>query len=159
MAFLFEDRSLRRWPVGSRRALLDGGEMLADDQPPPDREWWVNFYHFLDPVSGALSNEFLCGQEPPANFHLRSGFIPGWAHVAYWEDLGALRFILGRTYGKVYLRDQEYRPWPRQVQVALSALGYVVWAAILLGGAYTIITWAPDLLSRSFASMRSLIGS
>ncbi len=156
-AFLFK-KSLKPWPQGSRRALLDGGETLEENQLPEKREWWINFYHVLDPVSGALSSPVLCAQEPPANFHIGSGCIPGLAHMAYWEDARTLRFILGRTYGRDYLRDKEYRPWSPQVLSALSILGYTVWAGILTGLAYEIVRWAPDIIKLAVKNLKGLIG-
>ena len=129
-------------------------ELLKDGQPPNEREWWINFYHVMDPVSGALSSPVLCDHEPPANFHARSGWIPGWAHVAYWTDSRILRFILGRTYGKEYVRDREYRPLSR----AVSVLGYFVWAVILFGLAFAIIRWAPLLTTWALNYLKGRAG-
>ncbi|MGH7255528.1 MAG: hypothetical protein ACREI3_07100, partial [Nitrospirales bacterium] len=67
IAFLFGEQALRPWPTDGRRSLLDGGETLAEGQEKDKQEWWINFYHVLDPVSGALSNPLICGDRPPAN--------------------------------------------------------------------------------------------
>lgn len=158
VAFLFGTKSLRPWPKGERMALLEGGETLKKDQSPEAPEWWINFYHVLDPVSGALSSKLICGEEPPANLHIRSGFIPGWAHLAYWKDVRTLRFILSRTYGKTYLYDQEYIPWSAQTLSALAALAYFLWAAILIAGVYAIIQWGPLLVKLVLANARHLLG-
>lgn len=145
VAFLFKQKSLRPWPATQHRALFVGGETLAS-KDPAETEWWINFYNVLDPVSGALESTFICGNQPPSNIHIRSGLIPGFAHIAYWKDPTTLRFILGRTYGTDYLRDQEYRPWPPWVLSALAAMGYFIWAAVLFGTSYALYRWGPDLL-------------
>ncbi len=142
VAFLFKD-SLRPWPQKDRSELLTGGDATARGSEEL-REWWINFYHVLDPVSGALSAQLICGKRPPGNLHMASGVIPGWAHVAYWTDLRTLRFILGRTYGKEYLHDRQVRPWPAWRLTILAFVGYLVWAGLLCGGAYVIIRWAMD---------------
>lgn len=146
VAFLFKEKSLRPWPEGARREFLMGGETLEKEAGAEKREWWINFYHVLDPVSGALQNPLICGDQPPSNHHIRSGLIPGLAHVAYWTDRTALRFILSRTYGKNYLHDKEFRPWPPWLLTLLAVLGYVTWAAILLGAVYGLYRWGPTIL-------------
>lgn len=146
VAFLFKHSSLRPWPADARRrALLLGGETVTS-KDPGETEWWINFYHVLDPVSGALENPFICGKQVPSNIHIRSGWIPGLAHIAYWNDPTTLRFILGRTFGTTFLRDKEYRPWPSWVLTALAAMSYFVWAMILFGAVYTLYRWGPALL-------------
>jgi hypothetical protein len=161
VAFLFKKESLRPWPdaekelesavdgkpeVGRKhRALLDSGETLTS-RDPAETEWWVNFYSVFDPISGALQSPFICGNQPPLNIHVRSGLIPGLAHLAYWTDPTTLRFILGRTYGTRFLKDKEYRPWPPSVLSALAAIGYFTWATILCGALYTLFRWGPSLL-------------
>jgi hypothetical protein len=145
VAFLFKDKSLRAWPSKQHRALLAAGEKVTVDKPS-ETEWWINFYHVFDPVSGALESPFICGQQPPSNIHIRSGFIPGFAHSAYWKDIGTLRFILGRTYGPGVLRDKEYRPWRPWVLSGLAALGYLVWAVALFGAVYALYSYGPDIL-------------
>lgn len=157
VAFLFKEDSLHPWPSATpRRALLSSGEMLKRKLPakkdPTKTEWWINFYHVFDPVSGALQNPFICGTQPPSNLHIgfRSGFLPGLAHVAYWKDPTTLRFILARTFGATYLRDQEYRPWSPTALTALAAMGYITWAAVLLvtllGSVYALYRWGPYVL-------------
>lgn len=145
VAFLFKHESLRPWPDASRRALLVDGETLSSKEPA-ETEWWINFYHVLDPVSGALENPFICGNQSPSNIHIRSGLIPGLAHVAYWTDPATLRFILGRAYGTGILHDKEYRPWPPWVLSALAVMGYFTWATTLFGAVYALYRWGPDLL-------------
>jgi hypothetical protein len=168
IAFLFGETTLRPWPRGDRAAWLEGGEPRpgrdrragdrASDEPPPaeDREWWVNFYHVLDPVSEPLDSELLCGGRPPLNLHLRSGLLPGLAHLAYWRDQRCLRFIMARTYGTRYLRDQDYHPWPRGLKMLVAGLSYLLWTVVLLGGfaaaVWVVWTWGPELL-------RTLLGA
>jgi hypothetical protein len=141
VAFLFGGRSLRRWPAGTRRSALVGGETLHDGDPPQEREWWVNFYHVLDPVSGALSSRCICGDQPPANIHI--GFLraPGFAHVAYWKDSLVLRFVLARTYGRRFLRDREYRPRSVVVLALFAVVSYVVWFVLVTGAALYVVWW------------------
>lgn len=170
VAFLFKEKSLRPWPIAGipantgkpgettgestrkpRRAQFIGGETPAGKvKKRTETEWWINFYHVLDPVSGTLENPFICGDQPPLNIHIRSGVIPGLAHVGYWRDASTLRFILGRTYGKDFLWDKEYRPWRLGVLRALATAGYFVWAAILfgipIGAGYALYKYGPALL-------------
>jgi len=147
VAYLFGDKSLRPWPVKGRRGLVESGERITEgDDDPHKTEWWINFYHVLDPVSGSLQNPTICGEEPPSNIHIRNGFLPGIAHLAYWTDTTALRFILGRTYGPRFLKDREFRPWPLLVQKVLAIVGYFTFAAILIGSAIGLIHWGPDIL-------------
>lgn len=157
-AFLFGERSLRPWPKGVRTAFLQGGERFEKNQPPEAREWWINFYHVLDPVSGSLEHTLICGEKPPASFHIYSGWIPGWAHVAYWSDMRTLRFILSRIYGKDYLPDRELVPWPPQVLGALALGTYLVWAAALIVAAYALITWMPQLAELTLAKLKIALG-
>ncbi|MFZ1144695.1 MAG: hypothetical protein WB359_13140 [Bryobacteraceae bacterium] len=147
VAFLFRKKSLCPWTRAGRRALLSSGERLAGEEPGSDKtEWWINFYHVLDPVSGALQSPFICGNQPPSNIHIRFWLMPGLAHVGYWTDPTTLRFILGRTYGTAFLKDQEYRAWSPWVLSALAVIGYFVWAAILCGFGYAFFRWAPLIL-------------
>jgi hypothetical protein len=146
VAFLFKERALRQWPGGAHRSLLESGERLTGSADSGTTEWWINFYHVLDPVSGALQNPFLCGTEPPSNIHIRSGFLPAIAHLAYWTDNTALRFILGRTYGAQFLKDQEFRPWPLWVQRLVGIAGYFTFAGILIGSMIGLIHWGPEIL-------------
>ncbi len=76
MAYLFRETSLRLWPGIPRHELLDGGEDWKARFPggdkkktsnEEDREWWFNFYHVLDPVSGALDSEYIFRGKPPVN--------------------------------------------------------------------------------------------
>jgi hypothetical protein len=145
VAFLFKKESLRPWPGAQRRALFFDGETLTE-KDPAKTEWWINFYHALDPVSGSLENPFICGDQPPSNIHIRSSFIPGLAHSAYWKDPDVLRFILGRTYGTNLLRDKEYAPPFPWVLRALALMGYISWVAILFGSVYALYSYAPSIL-------------
>lgn len=119
-AFLFGD-ALRRWPPSH--------SVEAENFD------WVNFHHMLDPVSGRLRHERLVEHRRPVNYHLRSGWIPGLAHVAYWTDTATLRFILSRTYGRRVLPDGEYKPFGRLALVARALLAYAIWGALLTAAA------------------------
>jgi hypothetical protein len=148
-AFLFPERSLKPWPCDGegRRSLLDGGETLKDSDGSTHKEWWINFYHVLDPVSGALSNPYICGDKtPPSNIHIRLANLPGAAHVAYWKDSRVLRFVLTRTYGKRFLRDREYRPRSALLLSFLAAMAYLIWGAILVGLVVALVWWLWSLV-------------
>ena len=110
----------------------------------------MNFYHVLDPISGALKHPTFCRGQPPQNYHLRSGFIPGLAHLAYWQDATALRYILGRTYGPEYLRDQPFDPWSPAVLTALAVAAYLTWAPLLYLVAFGIVRWGPHAVFKVF---------
>jgi hypothetical protein len=144
IAYLYKRQALRPWPKGARRALLNGGETFELNQLPKDREWWVNFYHIFDPVSGALGAPLICGNEQPTNVHMGLWHLPGLAHIAYWRDLKTLRFILTRTFGREFLHDREYRRWPGWLLATIATLTHIMWGAILFGiiwGLYKGITW------------------
>jgi hypothetical protein len=147
VATLFRRKSLRPWPRKGRMGLLENGETIDDDDKERDKtEWWINFYSVLDPVSGALEHPFICGDRPPMNIHIPSAWIPGLAHVKYWTDSTTLRFILGRTYGTRFLKDQKYKPWsPRKIR-AVAVAGYVTWCALLGLSVGALYHWGPAIL-------------
>lgn len=134
--------AIRPWPKGDRRAWLEGGEIFQPGQPEEEQEWWVNFYHVGDPVSGPLNNPIICGTNPPANYHIGPWHIPGYAHVAYWGDTKTMRFVLGRTYGYQYMPDEKYVPMSPAALTLLAALFYFVWAFLLSGLTLVILWWA-----------------
>ncbi len=167
IAVLFGEEALRPWPEQDRDTLLEGGEPVVEPLPEPEpgearsdgpqpkttnepeEEWWVNFYNIFDPVSGALGNEMICGERPPLNllssFRLTS-LIPGVAHIQYWSDSErTLRFLLSRTYGPKFLRDKAVDLDPESHRMLMGVLGYVFWAALLVGLAAGAIRYAPDL--------------
>ncbi len=136
-AFLFEN-AVRPWPAVPRSQLLDGCEKFEDrDQP----DWWINYYHVLDPVSGSLSHPMItAGQPGPVNIHLRNLLeIPGAAHVAYWHKVEVLRYILGRTYGVEHLPD----PAPVKEEPVRNRLyavtGMGIWTVIIVGAVWAIV--------------------
>ena len=149
IAFLFKDNTLRPWPSGKdgniqRRSLLKtDGEFDKTEKDKSENhkkgEWWINFYHVLDPVSGSLSAKFICGDNPPYNYHLTSGWIPAWTHAAYWKDKRMLRFILGRAYGSDYLEDKYFKPWPGFLKILLAIISYLFWGALLLSIIYALV--------------------
>lgn len=144
IAYLFPE-SLRPWPSEDRQELIEGGETPTKDREK--REWWINFYHVLDPVSGALSSSFISGKRPPMNLHIKLPALPGLAHVAYWTDSGVLRFILSRAYGREFLQDREYRPPSTLSAMIYSLVGYVAWTLSLFGAA-GLIVWGITKLVR-----------
>ena len=151
-AFLFGEQALRPWPAAPRPALLEGGEDYALGEDGGTRrcsEWWINFHSPFDPVSGALEHPLVCGGRPPLNLMSdtrASDLLPGMAHVNYWRDRRrTLRFILGRTYGRAFLRDRLFRPYPPLSRVFTCLLAYVYWAAVLGALLWGLWTWLPRL--------------
>ncbi len=151
IAFLFGRGALRPWPehaIGLQRReastrgaerhdeaaageVRKGSPRLAFESGRHDQDaWWVNFYHALDPVSGALSAGLVCGGDPPGNIHLAGRVrLPGLAHMAYWRDRLSVRFILGRTYGKKVLPDIEFPPTKR---LRYSYVAHLTWASLIV---------------------------
>lgn len=154
-AYLFSD-AVRPWPAGARRGLLDGGEDVTRGGEA-SREWWINFYHVLDPVSAPLVHRAITGGTPPFNFHIDwkqvTALIPGVAHVAYWSDLTTLRFVLGRLYGHAVLPDRQYVPKSARVLKACAFFGYLTWAALVGGGVWALWVLAPLLLQRALDAL------
>ena len=132
IAFLFGDKSLRPMPEKGRVELLDAGEKFDDKNPAEKREWWFNFYHFGDPVSGALSNPYICGADPPTNVHIEKWHIPGFSHTSYWRDITTLRFILTRTYGTDSLPDQKFERQDVDELARLALWGNVLWLVVVV---------------------------
>jgi hypothetical protein len=155
VGFLFGEDALRPWTEEDRICFWDHTQVEDVKKRIANKEdvidWWVNFYHVFDPVSGALSNSTVCGSRPPRNFHASFWRIPGLAHLAYWSDSFPLRYILGRIYGSALLKDG---PFDRQNPTLLTlyaVVGYVVWAGIIVGGVYFIFKYF-------WALLRMLIG-
>ncbi len=140
-AFLFPRQSVKPWPNRRRGDLLETGETL-EPGAGSTREWWINFYHVLDPVSGALSNHLTCGEQPPSNIHIGFWRWPGLAHLAYWSDPRTLRFILTRSYGRDLLRDKEYSAQPAGLLTFYAVFAYFLWAAVLSALVIGIYLWA-----------------
>lgn len=163
VAFLFGCKSLRPWPQQQRDSLLYGGEKLTKDdlklltnglsnnQTLQKEEWWINFYSVFDPVSGSLGHKLITGRTHPINLQMRpcvSSLIPGLAHVQYWSDSKrTLRYILGRCYGRFFLRDKEVKPYSRFRRFLLNLAAYLFWTAILGGLVFIIVIWYPELIN------------
>lgn len=157
IAFLFPE-SLRPWPTDRpRKEFVLGGDR-DPGETPEQSEWWINFYHVLDPVSGPIRNPLLCGPETPDNYHLHlwhrwwpkaaliMGFLlPGWAHVEYWADDRTLRYILGRTFGRKFLYDQDYHPLPDWAKDLMGIVALCFWALVIfvggVGAFLQILVW------------------
>ena len=150
-AYLFP-QAIRPWPEVSRQDLLGNGEQQDESrrrEALESREWWVNFYHMLDPVSAPLTHRLICGTKPPFNFHAdwtnAAALVPGVAHLSYWSDIDTLRFILSRLYGKVALPDRSYVPHSPRALKVYAALGYVTWALIVGAAALALVRVGPRL--------------
>jgi hypothetical protein len=142
IAFMFGKDVLRPWPDVPRTSLLDAAETI-DGQ----KDWWINFYHVLDPVSGALSNQLICGGVPPTNYHIGLLKIPGLAHTSYWRDSETLRYLLSRVYGKEVLPLPPPKPFSALALTFIALGGYLVWLALILGVVYLIYHWAPEIVN------------
>lgn len=138
IAYLFGEKALRPWAKKDRLSFWDHSDSVRFEKAGT-YDWWVNFYHVLDPVSGSLTNRLICGEKPPRNLHMKFWKWPGFAHTAYWRDRKTLRYILGRVYGKKYLQDREFEPYPGWVLTLFAVAGYFVWAGILLGILYLLL--------------------
>jgi hypothetical protein len=162
-ASLFPD-ALRPWYTHDRATLVTGGEKVTNEsQNPPgvsaseSRELWINYYHVLDPVSGALYNELICGKTPPVNIHTNwraSALLPGLAHTSYWRATRVLRFILARTYGLAYLPDQAIGRQSLKKQKWFAVMGYSVWAILIFGGSLLLFSFRAKILRAIWEALK-----
>jgi hypothetical protein len=167
-ALLFPE-ALRPWPKQDRANFL---RTTGDTCVPTHRgdtideshDWWINFYHVLDPVSGALNNPYICHEKPPLNIESdwkSLALVPGLAHSSYWSALKVLRFILGRTYGKEYLLDEEMKISSPRKQRWSAVIGYIIWAFVLYGIIFLAFWFYKDILHlvwnllKSYANIQS----
>jgi hypothetical protein len=152
-AVLFPN-AIRPWPEKTKNKLLEtyGDTYTFEGKKKTKtekRSWWVNFYHMLDPVSGALDHPLICTAAAPINIHSdwkSLALIPGLAHSSYWSALKVLRFILARTYGKEYLLDQEISIPSSRSSIWTVFIGYVIWALLLYGIVFAIFWFYKDIL-------------
>ena len=70
IAFLFGDKTLRPWRREDRLSFWDHSE-AEKFSAKHSYDWWINFYHVLDPVSGSLSNKLICCDKRPHNYHMK----------------------------------------------------------------------------------------
>ncbi len=134
IAVLFGNKVLRKWPDRmfdpENEKNIKLNERLKHFLP----NWWINYYHFLDPVSGALSHDYICPKnQMPNNHHLRKfSYLPGLAHVKYWKDKTVLGYLLSRFFGKTRIE------FPRKESMSATTLtwfaiaGYFIWFCIIL---------------------------
>lgn len=148
ISFLFGKRALRPWAAGSRESLLTGGETVKQKDGVTRGEWWIDFYHVLDPVSGALNAKLICGDEAPVNIHIKLfKYLPGLAHVGYWRDPFTLRYVLSRAYGKEFLEDEGTKVQSAALKTFYALVGYVVWFSIIYGLAWAIVVGVRAILT------------
>jgi hypothetical protein len=158
IAVLFDTGVLRPLPVQTRRDFFKNADDITVGYFWEEKDWWINFYHVLDPVSGALNNRLICSGKTPANLHTRSCIIPGLAHTSYWKDRATLRFILSRAYGRRRLPDKALVRWPTLLLTLLAAGSYVVWAVIMIAGIAIMLTWAWQFLLSTYARFAGMFG-
>jgi len=158
IAVLFGTCALRPLPVQTRRDFFMNTDDITVGYFWEEKDWWINFYHVFDPVSGALNNELICGGKTPANLHTRSCIIPGVAHTSYWKDQTTLRFILSRAYGRKRLPDKALVRWPTLLLTLLAAASYVVWAVIMAVGVAIMAAWGWQFLQSTYARFAAMFG-
>ena len=165
--------ALRPWHTHDRPTLLVGGDKTTgcpagnpDEKESDPREWWINFYHVLDPVSGALYYPLICGATMPVNIHTNwrsSALLPGLAHSSYWNATRVTRFILARTYGRAYLPDQGIERQSFEQQTWFAIVGYLVWAVLMFGGVVSLFIFRFEILHALWNALkfitRFLIGA
>jgi len=147
VAYLFGTGSLRPWPKGDREKLVNHGDTI---QQNGRKEWWVNFFHVLDPVSGALSSSLICGKRAPINVSIGPFGIPGVAHLAYWTDSTTLRYILSRVFGRRFMPDKEYGSTRAGFSTFSALIGYVAWTLIIVGVPVLIVWGLVELIRGVF---------
>jgi len=158
VAILFGTRVLRPWPVLSRKDFFENADDVTTRFLRVEKEWWVNFYHVLDPISGALDSDLICGGTPPANLHTGLLDFPGTAHTSYWKDRTTLRFILSRAYGRERLPDKALVQWPGLLLTFLAAGSYVIWAAIMFAGIAIMAAWGWEFVQSTYAEIAEMFG-
>jgi hypothetical protein len=155
IAFLFKQDALRPWPDIATEKLFGRIDEIKVGEENYKKERWVNFYHVLDPVSGALSNPIICGSHPPINYHIGIWKIPWLAHTSYWRDTATLKYILSRVYSKDFLPVSIEKPYSPLTLTLIACFGYFIWAALILIAAYLIIDYGPDIVT---SIIRSIFG-
>jgi hypothetical protein len=145
IAVLFGNKVLRPWP--KRMFLENEEEKLEANKDFRNflKNWWINYYHFLDPVSGSLSNKIICpANQMPNNYHLRNLFrLPGLAHVAYWKDKTFLSYLLSRFFGKKRVTFKRKRAFHPIILMIIAGIAYLIWvmliASVLCGLWYIVL--------------------
>ena len=134
IAVLFGKKVLRPWPErmfkSDKKTINEKDKTLRTFWP----NWWVNYFHFLDPVSGALSQEDICPQnQKPNNFHLNKFFyMPGLAHIKYWKDKTVLTYLLSRFFGKERIEFPKKESMSATLLTWFAIAGYFTWLCIIL---------------------------
>jgi hypothetical protein len=135
IAVLFGNKVLRPWP---KRLFIENEEEKLDANKNFRnflKNWWINYYHFLDPVSGALANKIICpANQKPNNYHLKNLFrLPGLAHVAYWKDKMFLSYLLSRFFGKERVTHKRKKVFHPIILALIAFTAYIIWIAMLGG--------------------------
>ncbi len=139
IAVLFGKKVLRPWPhrmFPKNKKQREAANIGLRNFLP---NWWVNYYHFFDPVSGALSNKLICPvNQLPNNYHLRNIFrLPGLAHVAYWKDKTFLSYLLSRFFGIDRIVYKE-KMFPGILLFLFGTTAYLIWMGIVAGILYSL---------------------
>jgi hypothetical protein len=132
IAYLFGGSALRPWPKECIQKFFRDGPHNITKPGRSAKDWWVNFYHVLDPVSGSLSNELICVDGPPKNYHIKLWAIPGLAHIKYWKDSLTLKYLLSRVYGREHLQYDSPIPYSGTTLSLYALVGFLVWSGIII---------------------------
>jgi hypothetical protein len=159
IAVLFGKKVLRPWP--ERMFIKDEKKREEANKDLNNflKNWWVNYYHFLDPVSGALSNKLVCPvNQMPNNYHLLNIFrIPGLAHVDYWKDKTFLNYLLSRFFGKTRVEYKE-KLFPAVLLLLFGSTAYIIWMIIIVGTLYGFYgLWQFEGIRGVFAGILALV--
>lgn len=141
IAVLFGKEVLRPWPNRFFNPEDQNNKKLNDLLSGFLPNWWINYYHYLDPVSGALSHNFICPKNQfPNNHHLDNFlYVPGMAHLIYWKDRTVLGYLLSRFFGRDKLLFEREKSMPATRLTLLALTGYIVWLLVLLLPLYSLL--------------------
>ncbi len=135
IANLFPNR-LTPWPEIDDKYFEDEYE---DDN---NVDWWVNFYHAWDPVSGHLEDDYICANKCPDNHHVKIWHIPGMAHVAYWNDVIPLKYILSRTFGSNILIDK----LPPKISTLINKIMAMTFNGLVTAASIAIVFYSSKIV-------------
>ena len=141
IAVLFGSEVLRKWPDRMFNPDTKENQELNNSLRHFLSNWWINYYHYLDPVSGALSHEYICPKnQKPNNYHLKKfSYIPGLAHVKYWKDKTVLGYLLSRFFGASRLEFSRGKSKSANKLIWRALAGYLIWLAVLLFPLFLIL--------------------
>jgi hypothetical protein len=131
-------KALRPWPVNWKKILQSSSDVSQDSEPgvtedSAGADWWVNFYHLLDPVSGPLDSEKLHRGESIDNHDVGRWRLPMLAHVSYWKDSKLMTLIHRAAYDEPLTDKEQYHERSAAERNLRGVLAYFLWIFILMG--------------------------